>query len=182
LAQIVTHNFRTSFHAHANTQRSYVLEDEHGLVLCSWPHGGRPRFPFVYSEEVWTGIEYHVASHLIATGDVASGVKLVAALRKRHDGSMRNPWNEVECGHHYARSMAGWMLLPATSGYTCNVAEGWMRFAPQAELLTSGEFVTPWFNQRGWGTYRQTRRADGTWQVDVVTMGGDITGMQVLHP
>jgi len=182
LAQIVTHNFRTSFHAHANTQRSYVLEDEHGLVLCSWPHGGRPRFPFVYSEEVWTGIEYHVAAHLIATGDVANGVKLVAALRKRHDGSMRNPWNEVECGHHYARSMAGWMLLPAASGYTCNVAEGWMRFVPQAELLTSGEFVTPWFNQRGWGTYRQTRRADGSWQVDVVTLGGDITGMQVLHP
>jgi hypothetical protein len=74
------------------------------------------------------------------------------------------------------------MLLPAASGYTCNVAEGWMRFAPQAELLTNGEFVTPWFNQRGWGTYRQTRRADGSWQVDVVTLGGDITGMQVLHP
>lgn len=182
LAAIVTHNFRTDFHSHSNTQRSYVLEDEAGLVLCSWPQGGRPRFPFVYSEEVWTGIEYHVAAHLASSGNVADATRLVAALRQRHDGHKRNPWNEVECGHHYARSMSAWMLLPACSGYTCDLAQGWMRFAPQAELTASGHYMTPWFHQRGWGTYTQTRLPDGSWQRHVTVLGGEIDGLRIEYP
>ena len=182
LAAIVTHNFRTDFHSHSNTQRTYVLEDEAGLVLCSWPQGGRPRFPFVYSEEVWTGIEYHVAAHLVSSGNVADATRLVSALRDRHDGHKRNPWNEVECGHHYARSMSAWMLLPACSGYTCDLAQGWMRFAPQAELTASGHYMTPWFHQRAWGTYTQTRLPDGSWQRHVTVLGGEIDGLRIEYP
>ena len=43
---------------HANPQRIYAQDEESGLLLCTWPRGGRPAFPFPYSEEVWTGIEY----------------------------------------------------------------------------------------------------------------------------
>ncbi|MBZ0292467.1 MAG: hypothetical protein K8L99_07840, partial [Anaerolineae bacterium] len=57
---IFDYNFRESFHDHVNCQRTYVLNDESGLILCTWPHGGKPRFPFVYSDEVWTGFEYQV--------------------------------------------------------------------------------------------------------------------------
>jgi non-lysosomal glucosylceramidase len=175
LQAIVKHNFRVSFQSHVNTQRTYVLEDEQGLVLCSWPNGGRPRFPFVYSDEVWTGIEYHVAAHLLTQGDLKNATRLVKALRARHDGTKRNPWNEVECGHHYARSMAAWMLLPASTGFACNVAEGWMRFDPPAALLTGDTFVMPWFTQQGWGMLTMHRQDDGSWSRQVDVLAGECT-------
>lgn len=90
---IFTHNFRRDFHDHVNCQRTYVLNNESGLLLCNWPQGGRPRFPFVYSDEVWTGIEYQVAAHLIYEGWLAEGLAIVEAVRARHDGVRRNPWD-----------------------------------------------------------------------------------------
>ena len=68
LESIYKHNFLTDFRDFSNVQRTYALNDEKGLLLCSWPKGGRPPLPFVYSDEVWTGIEYQVASHLIYEG------------------------------------------------------------------------------------------------------------------
>ena len=87
-----------------------------GLLLCSWPKGGEPTLPFVYSNEVWTGIEYQVASHLIIYGVVEAGLDIVRTLRRRCDGRIRNPYNEYECGHWYARAMASYGLLQALSG------------------------------------------------------------------
>ena len=78
------------------------MNGEPGLLLCTWPHGGRPEIPFVYSDEVWTGIEYQVAAHLIYEGFVEEGLRIVSGVRSRYNGVSRSPWNEVECGHHYA--------------------------------------------------------------------------------
>lgn len=58
--------------------------------------------PFVYSNEVWTGIEYQVASHLMMKGEVEKGLDIVRECRKRYDGRVRNPFDEIECGHWYA--------------------------------------------------------------------------------
>lgn len=176
---VFDHNFRRDFRGHANAQRTYVLNDEAGLLLCSWPRGGRPRLPFVYSDEVWTGIEYQVAAHLIYEGWLAEGLELVAAVRARHDGVRRNPWDEVECGHHYARSMASWALLTALSGFRCDMAQGWVSFAPV--LLDEGqqEFRCLWSCGRGWGSYAQRRTADGAWAPEVTVLGGDMAGVTV---
>jgi hypothetical protein len=182
LLSIYTKNFRSSFHSHINTQRTYVLEDEQGLVLCSWPKGGRPAFPFVYSEEVWTGVEYHVAAHLLAIGEVKKSTALISALRARHDGVKRNPWNEVECGHHYARSMAAWMLIPAATGFTADIDAGWIAFNPQPALFAEGVFCMPWFTQRAWGTYTQSTRADGSAVADIAVLGGSLDGIRVKFP
>lgn len=103
IRSIYGHNFKRSFREHVNCQRTFVLNDEAGLVLCTWPQGNRPQFPFVYSDEVWTGVEYQVAAHLIYEGWISEGLAIVEAVRDRHDGLRRNPWDEVECGHHYAR-------------------------------------------------------------------------------
>ena len=46
---------------------------EGGLLLCTWPRGGALALPFVYSNEVWTGIEYQVASHLMLHGHGRGG-------------------------------------------------------------------------------------------------------------
>ena len=108
LASIFRYNFNTDFADFANAQRIYALNDEKGLLLCSWPKGKRPALPFVYSDEVWTGIEYQVAAHLIYEGMVKEGLAIVEAARARYDGTRRNPWNEIECGHHYARAMSSW--------------------------------------------------------------------------
>ncbi|MFC4811272.1 GH116 family glycosyl-hydrolase [Paenibacillus sp. GCM10023250] len=174
---VYRHNFRTDFQDHVNCQRVYALHDEQGLVLCSWPNGGRPKLPFVYSDEVWTGIEYHVATNLIYEGFVEEGLTIVKAVRDRHDGYRRSPWNEVECGHHYARSMSSWGLLIALTGFRFDMAAGVMSFAPVTE---ADEYAAFWSTGKGWGVYRQFIDPSGgrpAFSVDV--LGGDMSGVTV---
>ncbi len=102
---------------HDNPQRpTYTCGKEGGLLLCTWPQGGELSLPFVYSNEVWTGIEYQVASHLMFKGEVEKGLEIVRECRKRYDGVVRNPFNEYECGHWYARAMASYGLLQGLTG------------------------------------------------------------------
>jgi len=114
---VFRHNFRTDLISHVNPQRpTYALNDEAGLVLCTWPRGGALSLPFPYSTEVWTGIDYQVASHLILLGEVEKGLTIVRATRARYNGRVRNPFNEYECGHWYARALSSYGLLRAASG------------------------------------------------------------------
>ncbi|MDD3927334.1 MAG: GH116 family glycosyl hydrolase, partial [bacterium] len=107
LLAVHRYNLKHDFSTHANPQRpGYALGREGGLLLCTWPHGGKPSLPFVYSEEVWTGIEYQVASHLIRSGRVEEGLQIVKTARSRYDGRIRNPFNEYECGHWYGRALS----------------------------------------------------------------------------
>ena len=113
LKAVFKHNFRTSLKKHSNTQRpGYAVGDEPGLLLCSWPRGGKPSLPFVYSDEVWTGIEYQVASHLLSFGMEKEALAIVRAIRARYDGRYRNPYDEYECGHWYGRALASFALVP----------------------------------------------------------------------
>jgi len=117
LLAIYKYNYRKSLIEHDNPQRpGYAVGDEGGLLLCSWPHDDKPSLPFVYSDEVWTGIEYQVAAHLISFGYIKEGLDIVEACRARYDGTKRNPYNEYECGHWYARAMASYSLIQAFSG------------------------------------------------------------------
>jgi hypothetical protein len=96
--------------------RIFASETDSGLLNCTWPHGDKPSIPILYSSEVWTGIEYELASLCIYTGKKAEALEILKAVRKRYDGTRRNPWNEVECGDHYVRAMSSWTLLNATTG------------------------------------------------------------------
>ena len=117
LKAVHKHNLKPDLAAHANPQRpGYACGNEGGLLLCTWPKGGEPSLPFVYSNEVWTGIEYQVASHLMLMGLVEEGLQIVRACRDRYDGRVRNPLNEYECGHWYARAMSSYALLQGLSG------------------------------------------------------------------
>jgi len=118
LQALYQHNFKRDLSDHACLQRpGYAIGEEAGLILCSWPYGNKPTLPFVYSDEVWTGIEYQVASHMISVGLVSEGLELVAAARSRYDGHTRNPYNEYECGSYYARAMASFAVLNSLSGF-----------------------------------------------------------------
>ncbi|MFB6295781.1 MAG: GH116 family glycosyl-hydrolase [Halobacteriales archaeon] len=123
LDAVYRHNFREDLSEHLNHGRSFALADDPGLVLCSWPEGGKPDRPFWFAEEVWTGIEYQVASHLLSRGRVEKGLELVRAVRTRHDGRRRNPWNEFECGPHYARAGASWAVYEALCGLTVDLRD-----------------------------------------------------------
>jgi len=112
LLSIYKYNLKTTMEGHSNPQRpGYAVGKEGGLLLCSWPKGGKPSLPFVYSDEVWTGIEHQVSSHLMLMGHKAEGLHIEEVCRARYDGGMRNPFSEIECGHWYARAMASYALL-----------------------------------------------------------------------
>jgi hypothetical protein len=150
LQSIFTNNFKDDLSQHANAQRpGYAMGHEPGLLLCTWPRGDKPTLPFVYSDEVWTGIEYQVASHLIAEGFVTEGLTIVKALRSRYDGRIRNPWNEYECGNYYARAMASYALLGALAGFRYSAVERTLWFGPQ---LTIRPFKTFFCTASGFGT------------------------------
>ena len=177
IQSVFSNNFFSSLREHENVQRTYALEDEAGLVLCTWPHGGRPRQPFVYCHEVWTGVEYQVAAHLIYEGFLEEGLAIVRAVRNRHDGVKRNPWDEVECGHHYVRSLASWALLPASSGYRFDLARGDISFRP---CVSADDFRCFFINGKAWGVYRQkvdSRTGKRTWDVEV--MYGSLDGVKI---
>lgn len=156
LCAVYKYNWRKNLSEHPNPQRVYALNDEAGLLVCSWPRGGRPAIPFPYSDEVWTGIEYHVAAHLIWEGYSKKGFAMVKAARDRHDGVRRNPWNEFECGFHYARAMSAYGLLLAVSGFTFDKGAGRLGFRPHVQPRA---FRTFWALDGVWGTYEQNPRA-----------------------
>ncbi len=150
LQSIFNYNFKTSLWDHANLQRpGYAIGDEPGLLLCTWPKGGKPTLPFVYSDEVWTGIEYQAASHMISQGLAAEGLTIVKALRSRYDGRVRNPWNEYECGNFYARAMASYALLIALSGFRYSAVSKTLYLAPRLEARPFECFFS---TASGWGT------------------------------
>ncbi|MGQ9648926.1 MAG: GH116 family glycosyl hydrolase [Phycisphaerae bacterium] len=124
LKSVYKYNLKHDLSDHANPQRpSYACNSEGGLLLCTWPKGGKLSLPFVYSDEVWTGIEYQVASHLILMGLVDEALDIVRTCRDRYDGRIRNPFNEYECGHWYARAMSSYALLQSLSGARYDAVE-----------------------------------------------------------
>ena len=109
---IMRWNFLPDFTRHFNNMRTFCAGEEAGLLMGSWPLG-RMKTPFPYFGEVMTGFEYVAAAEMVFQGMDADAVKVVRAVRDRHDGLKRNPFSEAECGHNYARSMASWNVLLA---------------------------------------------------------------------
>jgi hypothetical protein len=144
LASIVRYNLRRGFRDFQHGYRVFADADDHGLLICTWPHGGRPTVPIRYADEVWTGVEYQVAAHCLFEGMRAEGLELLTAVRNRYDGSRRNPFNEIECGDHYARAMSGWSVLQALTGASHDALAEHLR-------LGRGPDRYPLFADTGWG-------------------------------
>lgn len=124
LLSVHKYNLKAGLTDHDNPQRpSFAAGDDGGLLLCTWPKGGKLSLPFVYSNEVWTGIEYQVASHLMFKGEVEKGLDIVRECRERYAGTVRNPFNEYECGHWYARAMSSYAMLEGLTGVRYDAVE-----------------------------------------------------------
>ncbi len=152
LASIVAHNFRESFAGHQQFPRAFVRDDEAGTLNCTWPKGERPETPLLYSDEVWTGIEYEAAGALLFEGMTDEALTILSAVRRRQDGRLRSPWNEVECGDHYVRAMSSWMLLEAAAGYVFDASRNLIGFAPR---FSTANFRCFFATATGWGLFSQ---------------------------
>ncbi len=142
--------------------RVFCAPGEAGLLTCTWPkskHLGPESV--LYRDEVWTGIEYQVAAHLLYEGRAAEALAVVRGIHDRYDGTKHNPWNEVECGDHYARALASWSVLLAATGFIHDGPAGTLGFDPR--LASPGaEFRAFFCAAEGWGTFAQTGKANNS--------------------
>lgn len=143
MENVMKYNYVDDFSRHFNNMRSYVMGHESGLLMASWPKG-RLKVPFPYFAEVMTGFEYCAAVEMMYEGMEDKALTCIKAIRDRHDGARRNPFSEAECGHHYARSMASWAAVLASSGFHYSAVSGCMQITDRP-----GRYF--WSNGYAWG-------------------------------
>jgi uncharacterized protein (DUF608 family) len=134
--------------------RWFVAPGQSGLFICTWPHSEYLPEGTLYKNEVWTGIEYQVAGHMIAEGMLTEGLAMCRAIHDRYQPSFFNPYNEIECGDHYARALASWGVLLALSGFSYHGPKGRLGFSPK---ITPEHFKAVFTAAEGWGSFEQTR-------------------------
>jgi len=145
LQSIWKYNHVSSFQDHFNNMRSYALGNESGLMLTAYPDPSkRPLVPLSYGFEAWTGLEYTAATGMYYTGMDEYGLQIISDVRSRYDGYKRNPFNEEECGNHYARAMASWSAIIAISGFHYSAVE-------KKFTMTSKPGNYFWSNGYSWG-------------------------------
>jgi non-lysosomal glucosylceramidase len=174
LASLWKYNFTPDvgpFRAAHERGRWYAMAGEAGLLMCSWPRGEGARvaagFDY-YFNECMTGFEYQAAGHMIWEGMVEQGLAIARAIHDRYHPSKRNPWNEVECGDHYARAMAVYGVYLAACGYEYDGPAGILGFAPR---LTPDNFRAAFTAAQGWGTFEQKREGAGQCATVVIKWG-----------
>ena len=142
--------------------RWYAMAGEAGLLMCTFPRrdwdytqakGNGSAAVFAgYFNECMNGFEYQAAGHMVWEGMVQEGLAVTRAVHERYHASRRNPWNEVECGDHYARSMASYGVYLAACGFENHGPNGHLGFAPR---LTPNDFRCAFTSPEGWGTFNQ---------------------------
>ena len=143
--------------------RWYAMPGEAGLLMCTFPRTdwdfqkscgvGSKNHGFAgYFNECMNGFEYQAAGHMIWEGMVMEGLAVTRAVHDRYHASRRNPWNEIECGDHYARSMASYGVYLAACGFEYDGPKGHIGFAPR---LTPENFKCAFTSAEGWGSFSQ---------------------------
>ena len=141
--------------------RPYALAGDAGLVMCTWPKGGKrddweKHWQFGYFNECMTGFEHQLASHMIWEDKLDYGFSMVKAIHERYGATKRNPYNEIECSDHYSRAMASYGAFIAACGFTYNGPKGQIGFAPK---VNPENFKAAFTATEGWGSLQQTRTA-----------------------
>ncbi len=177
LIAVHKYNLKKDLTDHVNPQRpTYAMGDEGGLLLCSWPKGGKLSLPFVYSNEVWTGIEYQVAAHLMLMGKVEEGLEITRVCRDRYDGRVRNPFNEYECGSWYGRAQASYGMIEGLTGVRYDAVDKVLYINSRV-----GDFTSFLSTEKGFGTIKlrngkpSLKVAMGEIKVNKVVVAGDET-------
>ncbi|MDD5672611.1 MAG: GH116 family glycosyl hydrolase [Chitinivibrionales bacterium] len=154
--------------------RTYANSGEAGLIICTWPLGGQASMN--YSGEVWTGIEYQVATGMIYEGLLDQGLAIIRGIHDRYNGARHNPWNEVECSEHYGRAMASWGALLAMSGIIYDGPAGTLGFAPK---MNQDNFRSFFSGAQGWGSIVQLQ-SDAGQENDIEVKYGSVSLRKLL--
>lgn len=152
-------------------QRWFARPGQAGLFTCTWPkskHLGPDSV--LYRDEVWTGIEYQVAGNMVWDGMVTEALAICRGIHERYHPAGHNPWNEIECGDHYARGMASHGVFLALCGFEYHGPKGHMGFAPK---VNPERFCAPFTAAEGWGTIQQDRK-DGRQENAVNVLWGTL--------
>src|SRR5690606_8051442 len=151
LKAIYRYNFIPNLADIYNPCRVFGLYDEAGTVIANWPQAEtKPAVPVPYAQETMHAMEYAFGQMLMQYGMGGEGVRVTAAVRDRYDGAKRNPWNEIECGSNYARSMASWGAVVVLAGFTFDAVRGHIGFHPK---VRSGDgFRCFWSGPGAYGT------------------------------
>jgi uncharacterized protein (DUF608 family) len=158
LRAIYSTNYKRNLLQHDNVERTFALNDEAAVVVCSYGEGKRPRIPFPYYAEVFTGLEHATAAMMMYAGMIDEGTEYIANTRARYDGEKRNPWDEAECGHHYARAMSSWSSVVALSGFEYDGGSETVMALPRLPHRTFRSF---WASGTGWGEFVYTPSTRG---------------------
>ena len=141
--------------------RWYAMPGEPGLLICTFPQsdwnydnakGKGPDWAAGYFNECMNGYEYQVAGHMIWEGMLEEGLAITRAVHERYHAKRRNPWNEIECGDHYARSMASYGVYLAACGFEYHGPKQHIGFAPRH---TPEKFKCAFTSAEGWGSFAQ---------------------------
>ena len=150
-------------------ERWFARPGEAGLFICTWPkstHLGKDSVR--YRDEVWTGIEYQVAGNMVWDGMVTEALAICRAIHERYHPARHNPWNEIECGDHYARGMASYGVYLALCGFEYHGPKAHIGFAPK---ITPDNFTAAFTAAEGWGTFSQ-KAGDGTLRAELAVKWG----------
>ncbi|MBN1123900.1 MAG: hypothetical protein JXA82_02755 [Sedimentisphaerales bacterium] len=137
-------------------ERWFAYPGEAGLFTCTWPkspHMGKKSVR--YRNEVWTGIEYQVAGNMAWEGMTTEALAICRGIHERYHPGKHNPWNEIECGDHYARGMASWGILTGLCGFEYHGPKRHIGFAPR---IQQEQFQAAFTGAQGWGTLTQSRK------------------------
>ena len=159
LESVYRYNHKPVLYDHDCVQRTYALNDEPALVVCDYASAPRPKIPFPYFAEVWSGYEYSTSSLMLYLG-IKHGENCFADTRSRYDGERRNPWDEAECGHHYVRPMSSWSGVLALSGFRYHGGDRRVSIFPKTPAQS---FKCLWATGTGWGVFTQTRNGNQTY-------------------
>lgn len=174
LSDMLRLNYKENMRNHYNTFRLFAMNDESGAIICEWDKDAeKPAIPIPYAQESMHGFEYAFAGLLISRGFIAEGIKVVKSVRDRYRGFNRNPWNEIECGSNYARSMASFALIPILSGMTVDLTRGELGFKP----CLSGDFRSIWAAGAAWGSLQLTATSG-----NLTVISGEITLKRLSLP
>ncbi|MCH8119261.1 MAG: hypothetical protein IIC00_05990 [Planctomycetes bacterium] len=143
-----------SYNAAYKPERWFARPGEAGLFTCTWPKSPYLAAGVRYKSEVWTGIEYQVAGNMVWEGMVDEALAICRGIHERYHPAKHNPFNEVECGDHYARAFASWGVYTALAGYEYHGPKGHLGFAPR---ITPESFRTAFTAAEGWGLFAQKR-------------------------
>ena len=173
LHSVMRHNFKQNLYGHFNHLRTFALNDEAALLMATYPRGRRPKRPFPYFNEVMTGFEYTAAVHMLYEGQIDAGLRCISAIRARYDGRRRSPFDEAECGHHYARAMTSWAAVLALSGFRYSGVEQTIEFA-----IAEHPSRIFWSNGYAWGTCTRMPMPDGI-DVELTVLHGTLALRQL---